>query len=145
MMGRRPDSILGKRKIVIGMLTAGMMNLSKLIDIFKLVSLRYPVLEPISVWWAVSEIENHSDRSRKTTRREDIDKVMSFRRNRFLRRVRIPGLGRNATGTRICAKTGQILLYGARLRWRRPYAGVPLTVYINVWDLTGPQHIACVY
>ena len=26
MMGRRPDSTLGKRKIVIGMLTAGMMN-----------------------------------------------------------------------------------------------------------------------
>ena len=26
MLGRRPDSTLGKRKIVIGMLTAGMMN-----------------------------------------------------------------------------------------------------------------------
>ena len=26
MMGRRPDSTLGKRKIVIGMLTAGIMN-----------------------------------------------------------------------------------------------------------------------
>ena len=26
MMGHRPDSTLGKRKIVIGMLTAGMMN-----------------------------------------------------------------------------------------------------------------------
>ena len=26
MMGRRPDSKLGKHKIVIGMLTAGMMN-----------------------------------------------------------------------------------------------------------------------
>ena len=26
MMGRRPDSMLGKRKIVIGMLTAGLIN-----------------------------------------------------------------------------------------------------------------------
>ena len=36
----------------------------------------------------------------KTTRREDIDKVTSFRRNRFLSRARIPGFARNATGTR---------------------------------------------
>ena len=36
MIGRRPDSTLGKCKIVIGMLTVGM--ISKLLDIFKLVS-----------------------------------------------------------------------------------------------------------
>ena len=36
--------------------------------------------------------------------REDIDKVTSFRRNRCLSRARIPGLERNATGTRICDK-----------------------------------------
>ena len=41
---------------------------------------------------------------RKTTRRERIDNVASFRRNRFLSRGRIPVLVRNATGTRICAK-----------------------------------------
>ena len=51
-----------------------------------------------------TKIENHADRSRKTIRREDIDKVTSFRRNRFLSIARIPGLVRNATGTRICAK-----------------------------------------
>ena len=99
-MGRRPDSTLGKRKIVIGMLTAGMMN-KQIVTIFKLLSLRYPFLEPRSVGIAVSKIENHTDRSRKTTRREDIDKVTSFRRNRFLSRARIPGLVRNATGTGI--------------------------------------------
>ena len=85
------------------------------------VSLRYPVLEPRSVRQAVSKIENHADRSRKTTRREDIDKVASFRRYRFLSRARIPGLVRNATGTRICTKTVQRGLNGARLHWRRPY------------------------
>ena len=95
-MGRRPDLTLGECKIVIGMLIAGMID--------KQIVRRYPVLEPRSVRWAVSKIKNHADRSRKTTRREDIDKVTSFRRNRFLSRARIPGLVRNATGTQICAK-----------------------------------------
>ena len=75
-----------------------------LLDIFKLVSLRYPVLEPISVSWAVSKIENHNYRSHNTTSRTDIDKVASFRRNRFLSRARIPGLVRDAKGTRICGE-----------------------------------------
>ena len=113
-MGRRPDSTLGKCKIVIGMLTTGV--ISKLLDIYKLVSLRYPVLKPRSVIWVVSKIENNVDRSRKTTRREDIDKLTSFRRNWFLSRARIPGLVRNVTGTRISAKTVQRGLNGARLR-----------------------------
>ena len=86
-----------------------------LLDIFKLVSLRYPVLEPRSVSWAVSKIEHHADRSRKTTKRTDIDKVTSFRRNRFLSRAKIPGLVRDATGTRIFAKAVQRRLKGARL------------------------------
>ena len=115
MIGRHPDSTLGEHKIVIGMLTADMM-ISKLLDIFKLVSVRDPVLEPISVRRAVSKIENHADRSRKTTRREAIDNMTSFKRNPFLSRARIPGLVRNATGTRICAKTVQRRLKGARLR-----------------------------
>ena len=52
MMGRRPDSTLGKHEIVIRMLTAGMMN--KQIDrLFKLVRVRYPVLEPLSLRWVV--------------------------------------------------------------------------------------------
>ena len=114
-MGRRPDWTLGKHKIVIEMLTADMIK-KQLLDIFKLVSLRYPVLEPRFVRLAVSKFENHADRSRKTTRREDIDKVTSFRRNRFLSSARLPGLVINATGTQICAKTVQRRLKGARLR-----------------------------
>ena len=106
--------------------------MSMLLDISKLESLRYPVLEPRSVSKTVSKIENHADRSRKTTMRLDIDKVTSFRRNRFLTRARIPGLVRDATGTRICAKKVQRRLKGARLRGRLPYVGVPLTAYINV-------------
>ena len=39
---------------------------------------------------------HHTDRPRKTPRREDIDKVTSFRRNRFLSIVRIHGLVRIA-------------------------------------------------
>ena len=77
------------------------------------VSLRYPVLEPRFVRWAVSKIRNHADRSRKTTRREEINKVTPFRRYRFFRRTRIPGLVRNSPGTRICAKTVQRRLKGA--------------------------------
>ena len=60
--------------------------------------------------------------------------VTSSRRNRFLCRARIPGLVRSARGTRICAKTVQRQLKGVRLHLRRPYVGVPLTVYISVLD-----------
>ena len=130
-MGRRPDSTLGKRKIVIGMLTAGMMN-KQIVRHFQacqsmISSLRTKIRQMCSV-----ENRSHADRLRKTTRREDIEKMTSFRRNRFLSRTRMPGLVRNATGTRICAKTVQRRLEVARLCWRRPYVVVPLTVYINV-------------
>ena len=105
-MGRRPDSTLGKRKIVIGMLTAGMMN-KQIARHFQACectksSLRTKIRQIGSV-----ENRHHADRPRKTTRKEDIDNVTSFRRNRFLSRASLPGLVRNATGTRICAKTVQ--------------------------------------
>ena len=90
-MGRRPDSTLGKRYIVIGMLTASMMN-KQIVRHFQasastISSLRTKIRRISSV-----ENRNHADRSRKTTRREDIDKMTSFRRKRFLSRARIPGL-----------------------------------------------------
>ena len=112
-MGRRLDSTLGERKIVIGMLTAGKMN-KQIVRHFQACESTISVLEPRSVRWAVTKIENRADRSCKTTRREEIDKVTSFRRNQS--RARIPGFVRNATGTRICAKTVQRRLKGARLR-----------------------------
>ena len=104
---------MGKRKIVIGMLTAGMMN-KQIVRHFQacqsmISSLRTKIRR-------MGSIENHADRSRKTTRREDIDKVTSSRRKQFLSRARIPGLVRNATRTRICAETVQRPLKGARLR-----------------------------
>ena len=112
-MGRRPASMLGKRKIVIGMLTAGMMNKQSVRHSQACEStisgLRAKVRQ-------IGNVEYHADRSRKTTRRDDIENVTSFRRNRFLSRARIPGLVRNALGTRICAKTVQRRLKGARLR-----------------------------
>ena len=55
MMGCRPDSTLGKRKIVIGMLTAGMMNM-QIARHFQ-ACVRYPILEPKSVVWVVSKID----------------------------------------------------------------------------------------
>ena len=114
-MGRRPDSTLGKHKIVIGMLTDDMTNKQIIRHIqaceSTISSLRTKIRQMGSV-----EIESHADRSRKTTRREDIDNTTSFRRYRFLSRLRLPGLVRNATGTRMCAKTVQSRLKGARLR-----------------------------
>ena len=66
-------------------------------------------------------------RPRKTTRRENNFIVTSSRRNRFLNSKRIAGLVRNATGTRVCAKTVRNRLRAARLCGRHPYIGVPLT------------------
>ena len=99
-MGRRPDSTLGKRKNVIGMLPAGRIN-KQIARFFQACectksSLRTNIRKMGSV-----ENRHHADRPRKTTRREDVDNVTSFGRNRFLSRARIPGLVRNATGTRI--------------------------------------------
>ena len=101
-MRRLPGPTLGKRKIVIGMLTAGMMN-KKIARHFQacectISSLRTKVHQIGSV-----ENRHHADRPRTTTGREDIDNAMSFRRNRFLSRARIPGFVRSATGTLICA------------------------------------------
>ena len=114
MMGRRPDSTLGMRKIVIGMLSAGMMN-TQIARHFQacectISSLRTKVRQMDSV-----ENRHYADRPRKTTRREDIDNVTSFRRNRFLSRARIPGLVRHATGTRNCDKTIKRRLKGEHL------------------------------
>ena len=97
------------------MLTAGMMN-KQITRHFQArectkSSLRTKICQMGSV-----ENRHHADRQRKTTRREDIDNVTSFRRNRFLSRANIPGLVRNVTGTLICAKTVQRQHKGARLR-----------------------------
>ena len=54
--------------------------------------------------------------------------MTSSRRDRFLSGAKIAGFVRNATGTRISAKTVRRRLRCARLRSRRPYVGVPLTV-----------------
>ena len=123
-MGRRPDSTLDQRSIVIGMLTAVMMN--------KQTARHFQACEcTISSLSAkirqIGSVKNrqHVARPRKTTRREDIENVTSFRRYRFLCSARIPGLVRNAPETRICAKAVQRRLSGARLRWRPLYVGVP--------------------
>ena len=90
-LGRRPNSTLCKRKIVIGMLTANMMNKQIVRHFqaceFTIFSLRTKIRQMGSV-----KKKNQTDRSRKTTSREDIDKVTSFRHNRFLSIARIPGL-----------------------------------------------------
>ena len=85
-MGRRPDSTLGKRKIEIGIRTAGIMN-KQIARHFQACEYRQTVLEQRSARWAVSKIENHADKSSKTPRKEDIDNVTSLRRNRFLSRA----------------------------------------------------------
>ena len=114
-MGRLPDLTLGKRKIVIGMLNAGMMN-KQIARHFQacectISSLRTKIHQIGSV-----ENRHHADRPRTTSRREDSDNATSFRRNRVFSRARIPGFVRNATGTLICAKTVQRRLKGVSLR-----------------------------
>ena len=71
MMGRCPDTTLSKCKIVIGMLTAGMMN-KKIVRRFQACESTKFSLRTKIRQWPVSKIENHADRSRKTTGREDI-------------------------------------------------------------------------
>ena len=82
MMGRRPDSTLGKLKIVIGMRTTGMMNkqIARHLQACECTtnSLRTKICQ---------KIENHAVKSRKTPRKENIENVTSFRRNRFLSRA----------------------------------------------------------
>ena len=133
-MGRRPDSTLGKLIIVMGLLTADMMNkqISRHFQACKrtIFSLRTNT----SCQMGSVENRHHAVRPRETTRREGIDNMTSFRRNRFLSREKIPSLVRNAKGNRVCAKTVQRRTKGVRLRRRRPYVGVPLACYINVRD-----------
>lgn len=126
-MGRRPGLTLDQRNVAIGMLTAGMM--------VKQVAQHFQVSES-----AISRLRTkfqqtgsvkdrpRSGRPRKTSRREDNYIVTSSRRDRFLSSTKLAGLVRNATGTRICARTVRNRLRAARLRARRPYVGVPLTI-----------------
>ena len=125
MIGRRPDSTLYKRKIVIGTLSASMIN-KHIARYFQACECTISSLRTKSVRLAVFKIENHAHRSHKTTSREDIDIVTSFRCTRFLSRARIPGLIRNAKRTRICSKPVQRRLNGC------PCVSVPLPVHINV-------------
>ena len=104
MMGRRLDSTLDQRHITIGMLTAGTMN-KQIVRHFQVCECTISSLRTNICKMGSVKNRNHADRPRKTTRREDMDKVASFRRYRFVSSVRIPGLLRNAAEIRICVKT----------------------------------------
>ena len=114
-MGRRPDSALDRRSIVIRMLTAGMMN-KQIARHFQACECALSCLSTKICQMNNVKNRHHADRPRKTTRIGDIDNVTSFRRNRFISSARMPDLVRNDTGTRICAKTVQRRLSGARQR-----------------------------
>ena len=91
MMGRRPDSTLDQRNIVFRLLTVDMMN-KQIASHFQacectIFSLRTKIYQMGNV-----KNRHHADRPRKTTRREDIDNVISFRRNRFFSSARMSGL-----------------------------------------------------
>ena len=93
MIGRRLDSTLYRRNIVIGMLTAGKMN-KQMFRHFQACkcttsSLRTKICQMRNV---KNRYMYHADRPRRTTRREDIDNASSFRRYRFLSSARMPGL-----------------------------------------------------
>ena len=114
MMGRYPDPTLDQRDIVIGVLTAGMVN-QQIVRHFQacectISSLRTKICQMGCVKNHIMPIDHE-----RHTRREDIDNVTSFRCNRFTSRTRMPGFVRNATGIRTCAKTDQKRLKGVRL------------------------------
>ena len=113
--------------MAIGMLTAGMRN-REVASHFKVSE---SIISRLSTKFrqtgSVKDLPR-TGRPRKTTRREGNYIVTSSRRDIFLSGAKIAGLVRNATGTRISAKTVRRRLRCARLRSRRPYVGVPLTV-----------------
>ena len=113
-MGRRLDSTLDGHNIVIGILTDGMMNkpIARHFQAYEstISSLRAKICKMGNV-----KNRHHADRPRKITRREEIDNVTFFRRNRFLSSASLSGWVRNTMGTRICANTVQRRLRGARL------------------------------
>ena len=87
-MGRCPDPMLNQRNNVIRMLTAGLMNklIARHFQAFEctVFNLRTQIRQTGSV-----KNRQHPYRQRKITRREDIDNVTSFKRNRFLSSAKI--------------------------------------------------------
>ncbi len=126
-MGRRAGMTLERRQMAIGMLTAGM----KVRDVARhflvhectIGRLKRRFLET----GAVAD-RPRSGRPRKTTPREDRFIVTSSRRNRFMSSRQLLQRVRATTGTRISDTTVRNRLRSARLRGRRPYVGVPLTL-----------------
>ena len=96
--------MLDQRNIVIGMLTAAMMNKKVAQHVHAIGS-------------TISRLRTKSRQTgsvKKSTWREDIDDLTSPKRNRFSSSTRIPGLVRNVTVTRIFAKT-----YSKATEWYR--------------------------
>ena len=125
-MGCRPGLTLDKRNVAIGMLT-GCMRVKEVAQRFRVSESAISRLRAKYRQTGTVIDRPRPGRPRKTTRREDNYIMTSSRRNRFMSSTRIAGLVRNATGTRICARTVRNRLRAARLRGRRPYVGVPLT------------------
>ena len=77
MMGRRPDLTFDRRNIVIGMLTASMMN-KQIARLFQACGCTISSLRTTICQMGNVKIRHHANRQHKTTRREDIDNVASF-------------------------------------------------------------------
>ena len=130
--GRRPDSTLGKRKIVIGMLIAGMMN-KKIVRHFQ--ACEFTISSLRTKLRQLGTAEKPKSMPTDHVRPPGERTLTRCRRSGVIGKswqIRIPSWLRNALGTRICAKTVHRRLKGARLRLRRLYIGGSLNVYINV-------------
>ena len=103
-MGHRPGLTLDQRNMTIGISTAGMKN-KEIVRHFQVSKSSISRLRTkFRQTGSVNDLPR-TGRPRKTTRREDNYIVTSSRRDRFLSGAKIAGLVRNATGTRISAKT----------------------------------------
>lgn len=126
-MGRRPGMTLERRHIAIGMMTAGMSAR----DVARHVGVHESTISRLRVRYQLTgnvKDRPRSGRPRKTTPREERYIVTTSRRNRFMSSRKLAGHLRNATGTRVCDRTIRNRLRAARLHWRRPYVGIPLTL-----------------
>lgn len=126
-MGRRPGMTLEERQRAIGMLQAGMPARDVARHFNRHESTISRLRSRFQVTGAVND-RPRSGRPRKTTLREDRFIVTSSRRNRFLSSRKLRLLLRNATGTIVSDRTVRNRLRAARLRARRPYVGIPLTL-----------------
>ena len=126
-MGRRAGMTLAERQTAVGMLTAGMTGRDVGAHFGRSESTKSRLWTKYRLTGTVID-RPRSGRPRRTTAREDRYIIMTSRRNRFMTSGTTATRLRVTTGVRITDQTVRNRLRAARLRGRRSYMGVPLTL-----------------